>query len=75
MFVRKKTPQGVGQDRKIKDANRTVNWFYSICWVLMWVIVIAIFIKGIQEEYAFRVIGAIFFAAFLICIRPSRVAT
>lgn len=74
MLVRKTTPQGVGPDRKAKDVNRrlrrTVNWLYSICWVLMWVMVIAIFIKGTREEYAFRIIGALLFAAFLFRIRP-----
>ncbi|WP_234784021.1 hypothetical protein [Enterobacter hormaechei] len=74
MFVRKKTSQRGKPDRKAKDVSRrlriTVNWLYSICWVLMWVVVIASFIKGIREEYAFRIFGAFLFAAILIRIRP-----
>jgi hypothetical protein len=74
MSVRKTTAQGGGPDRKAKDVNRrlriTVNWLYSIFWVLMWVVVIACFIKGIREEYAFRIFGAFLFAAVLIRIRP-----
>lgn len=74
MSVRKTTAQGGGPDRKAKDVNRrlrmTVNWLHSICWVLMWVMVIASFIKGIREEYAFRIIGTFLLAAILIHIRP-----
>ncbi|EHN8838462.1 hypothetical protein I4B30_003440 [Enterobacter hormaechei] len=70
----KTTAQGDGPDHKAKDVNRrlriTVNWFYSICWVLWWVAVIAIIIKGVREEYAFRIFGAIFMAIVLIRIRP-----
>ncbi|MCK6879752.1 hypothetical protein L8S23_21505 [Enterobacter bugandensis] len=74
MFVRKTTAQGGGPDRKATDVNHrlriTVNWLYSICWVLMWVAVIAGFIKGIREEYAFRILGAFLVATVLIRIRP-----
>jgi len=70
----KTTAQGDGPDCKAKDVNRririTVNWLYSICWVLWWVAVIAIIIKGVREEYAFRIFGAIFMAFVLIRIRP-----
>ncbi len=38
MSVRKAKAQGGGPDRKANDVNRrlrmTVNWLYSICWVL-----------------------------------------
>ncbi|HCR2161046.1 TPA: hypothetical protein OND39_004051 [Enterobacter asburiae] len=74
MSVRKTTAQGGGSDRKANDVNRrlrmTVNWVYSICWVLGWVASIAIIIKGVQEEYALRIFGAFLFAALLIRIRP-----
>ncbi|EPO4111284.1 hypothetical protein [Enterobacter cloacae] len=70
----KTTAQGEGADCKAKDVKRririTVNWLYSICWVLWWVAVIAILIKGVREEYAFRIFGAIFMAIVLIRIRP-----
>lgn len=74
MSVRKAKAQRGGPDRKANDVNRrlrmTVNWLYSICWVLMWVGVIACVIKGIREEYAFRILGALLFATGLIRIRP-----
>jgi hypothetical protein len=74
MSVRKAKAQGGGPDRKANDVNRrlrmTVNWLYSICWVLGWVGFIALIIKGVREEYAFRILGAFLFATILIRIRP-----
>ena len=74
MFARKKTSQRGKPDRKANDVNRrlrmTVNWLYSICWVLGWVCFIALIIKGVREEYAFRILGAFLFATILIRIRP-----
>ncbi|EHF4970027.1 hypothetical protein JW314_21805 [Enterobacter roggenkampii] len=74
MSVRKAKAQRGGPDRKANDVNRrlrmTVNWLYSICWVLGWVGFIALIIKGVREEYAFRILGAFLFATILIRIRP-----
>lgn len=74
MFVRKKTSQRRKPDRKANDVNRrlriTVNRLYSICWVLGCVGFIALIIKGVREEYAFRILGAFLFAVILIRIRP-----
>lgn len=74
MSVHKTNAQGGGPDRKANDVNRrlriTVNWLYSIWWVLMWVGVITCVIKGIREEYVFRILGALLFATGLIRIRP-----
>ena len=68
----KTTAQRGGSDCKAKDVNRrvriTVNWLYSILWWLGWIAAIWLNIKGLEEVYDYRRLGAQLIAIILILL-------